>query len=552
MLPHPFRYQIFISFRTQDTGRFAKEFKSFLEHHLPNVDVKTQWDIPDAEDWRNWIPPTIRDSHAVVCLIGSKWKLKDGSPHLHKKEDIVRLEVECALRGHDKKRPLIPLLVGINQLPKPLPKSIRRLARIEYKTTRRDFKSRREFLELVTGLYKKIEDLRPKPIVLLSSTLAFFGGGDRTEGLDYFTTLIMTLVQQLKTYHRDVILKVPIYADDSAAVGPAQHQRELLQETVDNINHYCALVVAPFRLDYLCDEFVRLRKMKKKLPIFTIDKAYRPDDPAFAKKRQVPPVGVVCDGQGNGKLAAKSVIAYCEDMPITNPTVVVLQGLQGSRERVLGFVRGINRYNSSGVAEDHKVYTVISEAIPFLGEKAMNMAEQFFQGPELWPRFSDSKLQRLVRNPDREPGQVDVFFCCNDEMALGVRDYLENKSSDRYKVPTVVVGFDGIAEVRRQVAASDQWLLNTVDVKVHQQVDYLVAALEGSLNGDRQNLQTKRVPGELYHSRFKQQQHIGIIRKRREEAARFAEDVGQPDGLINNGTLKHTGGGIASHSPISG
>lgn len=552
MSAHPFRYQIFVSFRTQDTGKFAKEFKRFLENHLPNIDVKTQYDIPEGVDWRDWIPPTIRDSHAVVCLIGSKWTLKDGLPHLHKSGDIVRLEIECALRGHRKGKPLMPLLVGITQLPKPLPKSIRHLARIEYKTTHRDFKSRREFLELVTGLYRKIEDLRPKPIVLLSSTLAFFGGGDRTEGLDYFTTLIMTLVQQLKTYHRDVILKVPIYADDSATVGPAQHQRELLQETIDNINHYCALVVAPFRLDYLCEEFVRLRKLKKKFPIFTIDKAYRPDDPSFAKRHQLPPVGVICDGHGNGRLAAQSVIAYCEDMPITNPTVVVLQGLQGSRERVLGFVREINKFNKGSLAQDRKIYSVISKETPFLGEKAIDMADQFFGTPESWSRLTDSSLQRLVKNPDRQPSQIDAFFCCNDEMALGVRDYLESKSSERYKVPTVVVGFDGIAEVRRRIAASDQWLLNTVDVKVHQQVDDLVSALERLLKGDGGNLQTTQVPGEAYHSRFKQRQHMEIIRERREEAARFAEDVRQPDLLINNGTLKDTSGAIASHDPING
>jgi hypothetical protein len=455
-------------------------------------------------------------------LIGPKWEFRKGERHIDKVDDIVRFEIECALAEEAKGRPLFPLLIGTDKLPKPLPPSIERLADIHYKQGPAAFDSQREFLELIADIYKRADAHRPKPIALLSSTLSFFGGGDRTEGLDYFTTLVMTIIQQLKSYNRDVILKVPIYAADDALLGAAHHQLELLLETLENIDSYCALIVAPFKLEYLAKDLARLMKdikdSKRRFPVFTIDKAYvGKEAEEFQKHGVAPPPGFICNGEFDGGLAASSIIAYVKRAHISAPNVVVLQGLEGSQPRILGFLQRIAEYNATITSEADEIYVAVSIITPFLPEDAKERAEQFLSDEDSWTELIDSDYE--IQNPQRQPRRVDAFFCCNDEMALGVCEYLEGMPPGTNMASPVVVGFDGIASVRRRIARPDHWLLNTVDVKVRKQVDGLVKALLDGLEGRGVLTETQMIPGELFNSLDEQSKHVKRIVGQRAKTA---------------------------------
>lgn len=105
-------------------------------------------------------------------------------------------------------------------------------------------------------------------------------------------------------------------------------------------------------------------------------------------------------------------------------------------------------------------------------------------------------------------------------MALGVRELLEIKSTDSHKIPIVVVGFDGIAEVRRRIDEGDQWLLNTVDVKVREQVERVVLALEEGFRTRSRPLQGFAITGEIFHGPVAQRGHVERIRSGRQGTAK--------------------------------
>jgi hypothetical protein len=97
---------------------------------------------------------------------------------------------------------------------------------------------------------------------------------------------------------------------------------------------------------------------------------------------------------------------------------------------------------------------------------------------------------------------------------LGVCDVLERTSIVRGIVePTVVVGFDGIAAVRRKIKDQDLWLLNTVDVKVRDQVRQLVAAFGEALTHHGRISNLNPVEGALVGG--DQAAHVEMILKRR-------------------------------------
>jgi len=214
-------------------------------------------------------------------------------------------------------------------------------------------------------------------------------------------------------------------------------------------------------------------------PILTIDKGYIDDEIKLDVGVPHPPY-VMCDENYGGRIAARSLISFFEENrhEVPEPRVAVLSGLEGSDLRIEGFKEEFTSHFSG----DGAVYPN-----PLAGEFRRAVARQLTQ--------AFLKKQRLA---------VHAFFCCNDEMALGVRDALEeetNKFRRRIrhiggtaKIPLgekrsklkclyaellwllniKVVGFDGIREVRILLDRKDQWLLNSVDVDVPNQVAHLV------------------------------------------------------------------------------
>jgi len=516
--------KVFISYRTADSGPFVSSLIQFLQEYL-DLHVVLGGDTRTGRDWRtDGIPQLIEKSDAFVAVIGDQWAKPFESDYVrdiyNNPDDVVLQEVQLGMSEPDRFLPVT--LDGFKPKDSKLPGPIKNIPEKQWVEAKRDFDSIKGLGRLTADLHCILDQRQPKPIVLLSSTLSFFGGGNRTEGLDYFTTLVMTIVQQLKTYDKDVILKVPIYASDDAMLSAAHHQRELLRETIEHRDSYSALIVAPFQLAYLAEDLAHFikdnRDHKRKYPVVTIDKAYRGvEAEAFQKAGVTPPPGFICDGEYDGGLAADSVIAYIKQAVISEPNVVVLQGLQGSEPRIQGFLQRMSAYNATITHEADKVYVAVSIAKPFLPEEAKMVAEQLISDEDSWTELID--LSFRIQNPNRRPRRIDAFFCCNDEMALGVCEYLESAPQDKASASAVVVGFDGIASARRRITKPDQWLLNTVDVRVREQVDRLVDALRKGLETGVIPTETQMIRGELFRSLQIQRKHVDWIRAQRGKAA---------------------------------
>ncbi len=297
---------------------------------------------------------------------------------------------------------------------------------------------------------------------------------------------------------RDVILMVPPYADEKSIGDAAENQKNLLREIVEDFTKYSGLIIAPFKTDSLREEIGKLLEIDSDFPIATIDKTYCRDDDFFKNKALIPPPGAACDGRSNALMAANCVIDYLAAAGIAEPNVVVLQGLEGSEPRIRGFIERIDEHNSTADVS-RKIHLSISREMKFLGTDAARGAESYLRQGAESSSLDDSNYMSMIKEQvERRRSGVDVFFCCNDEMALGVCEVLERELRQEQPVlhEAVVVGFDGIPEARRRIKDGDHWLLNTIDVRVRQQVQLLVNSFIPALEQHRRMTDLELVEGE--------------------------------------------------------
>jgi hypothetical protein len=121
---------IAISYRREDSLPIAGRLYDRLQSKFGKRNVFMDFDsIPAGVDFRDQIKHTIKRSHVVVALIGSRWlgEQTDSSRRIDDPTDFVRLEIKYAL---EQGIPIIPLLVDNTPMPKPekLPPEIERLA----------------------------------------------------------------------------------------------------------------------------------------------------------------------------------------------------------------------------------------------------------------------------------------------------------------------------------------------------------------------------------------------------------------------------------------
>ena len=480
--------KMFVAYRRDDVPDFVEELHQFISgHHFDEDDsIFVDNNLPSGPPWRNGRDQQLEDSHVLLLVAGPDWERgKDQSHDLNDETDEIRREL---LMAHQMNKVILPVLVGRDKFDKKaLPECLRHiLHNPQWAFLREKFDAQRAGAKLMVDLARTRETLRKKPIVFISSTLAFLEDQESTEGLDYFTSLVTATTQKLRNFGHEVILKVPRYERQESIEAPGSHQVELLREVEKNRRNYGGLLIAPFDTDAVCEVILRLCH-KKDFPIATVDKGYDRDDLRFVSAGVIPPPAAVCDGLYNGGLAAKSIIRYLKDIGKLQATVVILQGLQGSVPRIQGFLKEISSHNTR-CGQGNNVSTVVSKEIPFRQEPARKMALRYIK-EEDWSALIDPILMDTIPQADRaKPGAIDAFFCCNDEMALGVRDALEEcLMQERRPEPAVVVGFDGIGAVKRKILREkDPWLLNSVDVKLTTQVDHLVRAFDRAVTTRKQ------------------------------------------------------------------
>lgn len=121
---------VFISYRRSDTagwaGRIADRLGAKLGRPRVFLDVEN---LPEAENIRTAIRSALKDSEAILVLIGPRWIDEAGMSRLADENDYVRLEIELAIAGDIR---IIPVLVDQAVMPAEhvLPMTIRPLAGI--------------------------------------------------------------------------------------------------------------------------------------------------------------------------------------------------------------------------------------------------------------------------------------------------------------------------------------------------------------------------------------------------------------------------------------
>lgn len=123
--------RVFISYRRQDSSDQAHRLHDELVRRFGDdevfIDVAA---IGPGELWRERIARVLEACWAVLVVIGPQWltaKDDTGKPRIWHPQDVLRTEIEAALRRSDVE--VIPVLVGGAQMPRSdeLPESLRPL-----------------------------------------------------------------------------------------------------------------------------------------------------------------------------------------------------------------------------------------------------------------------------------------------------------------------------------------------------------------------------------------------------------------------------------------
>jgi TIR domain len=110
--------KISISYRRKDsdaiTGRI---FDRLVAHYGAGAVFRDIDNIPPGYDFRKYISSALESTDILLAVVGPQWTGKtEGRIRIHEVTDLVRIEIEAALR---KDIPVVPLLIGNATMPDP-------------------------------------------------------------------------------------------------------------------------------------------------------------------------------------------------------------------------------------------------------------------------------------------------------------------------------------------------------------------------------------------------------------------------------------------------
>ena len=122
--------KIIISYRRADTDAIAGRIRDRLERDYGKNSIFMDIDnIPFGTDFREHIQNAILQNDLLLAVVGPNWTgpNETGTARIEEETDLVRIEVETAMKAHI---PVIPLLVNGAPMPKAedLPDSLKDFA----------------------------------------------------------------------------------------------------------------------------------------------------------------------------------------------------------------------------------------------------------------------------------------------------------------------------------------------------------------------------------------------------------------------------------------
>jgi DNA-binding LacI/PurR family transcriptional regulator len=326
-------------------------------------------------------------------------------------------------------------------------------------------------------------------------------GPNATESFDFFALLLGGIVERAD--ESDIRVSVYIPRKRSPTTS---NQREVLMRVLRDADDFNAIVIAPFAIDEIRGELEKFfierttkkgAKQKPPKPIVFIDKVVDFDGPAAPSEADFLLKSIGCNNADGGREAARILCDLFAERGVEDAhrRLMVLAGLEGSQDRVRGFVE-----RARELAPDMQLVAPTSEHLNFTRRGAR--------------RWMLDQMKALKSGDPSDFGILDPsvswgIFACNDEMALGVRSVVSNRyrqlraelldahfSTGRLRLRTKpsmrrnsdladflenikIVGFDGIgpaidlidptAEGIQFHHEPDPWLVGTIRAHVEQQ-----------------------------------------------------------------------------------
>lgn len=366
-----------------------------------------------------------------------------------------------------------------------------------------------------------------KPVLFISSALSPnhpLEHPDHSKIFEFFVIMAAKLSIELRKLGYDIVLKVPSN-QKTARDDQARFIKEL-DESRNANKYYSAVVIAPFDTNLLENDVATLiyNLNPHVIKIITIDKYFKSHNGNLIGNPGIKaPPFVICDAEAGGRLAAQSLVRYYIDNKLKNSLneliIIIMEGLDGSDERINGFTNEMARIKNFPNKCINLVYSIYSD-----------LDREKWKGD-----FDRQKAKNIIKDNFAElnSNNINAIFCCNDEMALGVRDHLcerynevkndidkskneireleqyigkiefkkiiEQKGKDNIDLTSEynemndkkttlssleaekswienikVIGYDGILEVQLLIKNNDPWIINSVDVDIDEQVINIV------------------------------------------------------------------------------
>jgi TIR domain len=133
LVPTLLSHGVFISYRREDAGPYARLLKEHLSDRFPEAAVFMDLDSIEAGlDFAEVIETAIHSCAVLVALIGRKWLTvtdEEGRRRIDDPDDCVRFEIRVALERCTR---VIPVLVDGAAVPRQqqLPPDLHKLARL--------------------------------------------------------------------------------------------------------------------------------------------------------------------------------------------------------------------------------------------------------------------------------------------------------------------------------------------------------------------------------------------------------------------------------------
>lgn len=286
---------------------------------------------------------------------------------------------------------------------------------------------------------------RRRKVLYVSSAITTVSSDKSIDAYDYFAALIaeISIILHAKFKSHDLVVKVP-----QGGTKAAENQIEIMNFVLNHIDEYDGIILSPVDRGKLVDTVKKFINMG--IPIINIDQGYNNNEfkKIFDNKIPRPPF-VQANWEQGGRIAAESLSNYFHSKNLKKPSILLVEGNVGSDQRIKGF----------------REY--------FQNHKLIKPAYSAINGNYTKVDASQSFAKFLLTNK-----KIDAIFSTNDEMALGVREVLLSKKSEFESNPPQIVGFDGIKDLTSLIDSGDDFIYDTVDVQLREQLNKLQIIVE--------------------------------------------------------------------------